>query len=75
MNPRIEELAKQVWPDPDINHTNHIKFARLIIEECLLALEPDWYGTEIEYEFEQRFYSRCNGIIKKHFGLDDEGTN
>lgn len=34
MNERILELARQVWPDPNISHVNHMKFARLLIREC-----------------------------------------
>jgi len=74
MNERIRELATKArlltgWP---VGEVEYQKFAELIVQECLLALEPDWYGTEIEYEFEQRFFSRCSAIIKKHFGLDNE---
>lgn len=45
------------------------KLVRLIIEECLLALEPDWYGTEIEYNVEQKLYHRSANLIKRHFGI------
>jgi len=36
MNERILELAKQIWSDPNISHTNHIKFAQLIVTECIV---------------------------------------
>ena len=71
MNERILELARQVWPDPSINHTNHLKFAELIIQECLLALEPDLYESDIEYKVDQAFYKKCERIIKKHFGVKE----
>ena len=35
MNERILELARQVWPDPNVSHVNHEKFAGLIINECI----------------------------------------
>jgi len=72
MNKRIKELilaSGVVEYESDGKMKDAERLAILIIEECLLALEPDWYGTEIEYEFEQRFFSRCNHIIKKHFGI------
>lgn len=28
------ELAKQIWPNPEISHVNHMKFAALVAEEC-----------------------------------------
>ena len=70
MNERMLELARQVWPDPNISHANHMKFAELIVSECLLSLEPDLYSKEIDYEFEQRFYKRCRDKIVKHFGVE-----
>jgi hypothetical protein len=39
MNERILDLARQVWPDPTVSHTNHMKFAELIIQECITAVE------------------------------------
>jgi len=71
MNERMLELARQVWPDPNISHANHMKFAELIVRECLLSLEPDLYSKEIDYEFEQRFYRRCREKIVKHFGVEE----
>ena len=70
MNERILELARKVWPDPNISHVNHMKFAELIVQECLLALEPDLYESDIEYKVDQAFYKRCERIIKKHFKVE-----
>jgi hypothetical protein len=39
MNERILDLARQVWPDPTISHINHMKFAELIIQECIAAVD------------------------------------
>ena len=71
MNERILELARQVWPDPNISHVNHMKFAELIVRECLLALEPDLYESDIEYRVDHAFYKKCERIIKKHFGVEE----
>ena len=74
MTPRIKELILKsgvVEYESDSKMRDAERLAILVIEECLLALEPDWYGTEIEYNFEQRFFSRCKDIIHKHFGLDN----
>jgi hypothetical protein len=35
MNERILKIARQVWPDPNTSHVNHMKFAELIINECI----------------------------------------
>lgn len=35
MNEQILELARQVWPDPNVSHVNHTKFAELIIKDCI----------------------------------------
>ena len=46
------------------------KIAELVVQECLLSLEPDLYSTEVDYEFEQRFYKHCRDKIIKHFGVE-----
>ena len=35
MNERILKIARQVWPDPNTSHVNHMKFAELIVRECM----------------------------------------
>jgi len=58
MNERILELAKQIWPDPNISHTNHIKFAELIVRECAdVAAEHE--ALDIYEE------------IREHFGVEE----
>jgi hypothetical protein len=73
MNERFLALAKQCgkWSDQslELNQEGIDKFAKLIIQEVLLCLEPDLYQSKIEYNFEQTFYLRCEGIIKKYFEL------
>jgi len=73
MNERIRELATKArlltgWP---VGEVEYQKFAELIVQECLLSLEPDLYSKEIDYEFEQRFYRRCREKIIKHFGVEE----
>jgi len=61
MNERILELARQVWPDPNISHVNHEKFAELIVRECAEHID---------------FAIFSNGGIdgrslKEHFGVEE----
>ena len=62
MNERILELAKQIWPDPTISHTNHIKFAELIVAEC--ARELDERTVFVRGH-------RAGTWIKRHFGVEE----
>jgi hypothetical protein len=62
MNERILELARQVWPDPNISHVNHMKFAELIVRECGVALSPmlrDMVSRGQAFD-----------LIKQHFGVE-----
>jgi len=78
MNERIRELVRESHLDVyglgkeryKWEYTVE-KFAELIVQECLLSLEPDLYSKEIDYEFEQRFYKRCRNKIVKHFGIKE----
>ena len=58
MNERILEIARQVWPDPNISHTNHMKFAELIVRECIQAVSDDGIKSD--------WYQH---LIKEHFGV------
>ena len=76
MNKRYLELLKQAsieQYDPVTGCYQYIlnpeKFAELLITECLLALEPNLYESDIEYRVDQAFYKRCERLIKKHFGI------
>ena len=79
MNKRIRELAKQsgIWEYYEINEgvgedEKHLeKFAELIIQDCLLALEPDSMAPAIDYDVEEKFYKRSANKIKKHFGVEE----
>ena len=71
MNERIRELALQAdlirYKSDGIN-VKIEKFAELIIQDCLLALEPDSMALAIDYDVEEKFYKRSANRIKKHFG-------
>ena len=74
MNERIKEMYNQCFVELE-NDTPNIgfdfeKFADLIIQECLLALEPNLYESDIEYRVDQAIYKRCERIILKHFGIE-----
>ena len=79
MNKRIRELAKQsgTWEYYEINEgvgedEKHLEtFAELIIQDCLLALEPDPMAPEIDYAVEEKFYRRSAKKIKRHFGIKE----
>jgi len=66
MNERLLELAKQVWTDPNISHANHIKFAQLIVKECVYIVSKRYMGDNNREDMEVR---RCVEDLKKHFGV------
>ena len=71
MNERMLELARQVWPDPNISHANHMKFAELIVRECAevcasIAAVRAGYN---DAEGRDTAYS-CGDQIKEHFGVE-----
>ena len=63
MNQRMLELAKKVWPDDNVSHVNHEKFAELIVEECTLVVERNLYKN-IGYNTSRK--------IREHFGMYEE---
>lgn len=63
MNNRIQELAKQVWPDPSVSHTNHEKFAELLIQECCQVIQ-EWKKEPFPFD-----EATAIQIIKDHFKL------
>lgn len=75
MHHRIKELilaSGVVEYESDGKIRDAERLVRLVIEECLLALEPDWYSTEIEYNVEQKLYHRSANLIKRHFSMNHE---
>ena len=71
MNERIRELAEQAGLEYDFNPMlwlKYEKFAYLVRQDCLWALEPDSMAAAIDYDVEEKFYKRSAGKIKKHFG-------
>ena len=74
MNERIRQLARQsglIQYDTDGKMVDAEKFAELIIQECLLSLEPDPMAPEIDYAVEEKFYQRSAKKIKRHFGIKE----
>ena len=74
MNKRIRQLARQsglIQYDTDGKMVDAEKFAELIIQECLLSLEPDPMASEIDYDVELKFYQRSAKKIKRHFGIKE----
>jgi len=75
MNSRLEDLmyragltAQGCWDSmDDYDHKAIEKFAELIIQECLLALEPNPMASEIEYDVEEKIYKRSFLRIQRHF--------
>ena len=63
MNERIKELAERVWPDPNISHVNHLKFAELIIRECCEFIEAGHHSMVHRLSLSK--------YIKKHFGIEE----
>ena len=74
MNQRILELARQVWPDPNISHVNHMKFAQLIVRECANAIADDDLAKDCgtfmmdSYAKGMRYSAH---LIKQHFGVEE----
>ena len=62
MNERILELARQVWPDPNISHVNHMKFAELIVRECAYVADENYI---------HRGSRTCGLAIIQHFGVEE----
>ena len=74
MNKRIRQLVRQsglIQYDTDGKMVDAEKFAELIIQECLLSLEPDPMAPEIDYAVEEKFYQRSAKKIKRHFGIKE----
>lgn len=66
MNERIFELARQVWPDPNISHVNHMKFAELLIRECLDVISDE--SEKVSDEWRCKDGKHIWWKIKEHFG-------
>ena len=76
MTPRIRELVQQSRIDVyGLGRDNATweaavdRFAQSLIQECLLALEPDPMAEEIDYAVEEKFYRRSAKKIQQHFGV------
>jgi hypothetical protein len=77
MNERILKIARQVWPDPNTSHVNHMKFAELIVQECINIVdeqkeclhEDQKYWHDRDYGYEMAVNDASNGI-KQFFGVE-----
>jgi hypothetical protein len=70
MNERILELARQVWPDPNISHVNHMKFAELIVRECIQVVD-DMADPEEDSDRYVWALHNASEKIKQHFGVQE----
>ena len=66
MNERILKIARQVWPDPNTSHVNHMKFAELIVKKCMDVAK---YHTPDTEECEHTWL--IHDKIGKHFGVEE----
>ena len=70
MNEHILELAKQAGVSAQSEttlHPNQVKFAELIVQECIGVVDKRYMGDNNREDFEVR---RCVEDLKKHFGVD-----
>ena len=71
MNEQILELARQVWPDPNVSHVNHTKFAELIVRECISTIENAENGyRDYRNQIENGMRKHCIWLIKDKFGVE-----
>ena len=69
MNERLKELACQIWPDPNISHTNHMRFAELIVKECVKEVKASHkYGNAMA----KTVVKDAANHVKRHFGVNRE---
>lgn len=79
MNERFLELARQVWPDTNISHVNHMKFAELIVRECAnLAMNQRHSTSPDDYDEMNPYRQGCDdmasfisGLIRRTFGVEE----
>lgn len=71
MNEHILELAKQAGVSAQSEttlHPNQVKFAELLINECIGVVNKRYMGDNNREDFEVR---RCVEDLKKHFGVEE----
>ena len=66
MNERIQELVKQVYGSKATEQ--EIKFAELIVKECIWALWTEECRTS---DLASEEYTRGSNKIKEHFGVKE----
>ena len=67
MNERMLELARQVWPDPNISHANHMKFAELIVRESIV----DFYRRYLDLSGGDDITEQVDRYVKDNFGVEE----
>jgi len=71
MNERILELAKQAglkFPSETAMSPVELKFAELIVRECIQAIQIESMNSSDEFEHGLRF---AEGAILDHFGVEE----
>ena len=71
MNERILELAKQAglkFPSETAMSPVELKFAELIVRECIQAIQNESMNSSDEFEHGLRF---AEGAILDHFGVEE----
>jgi len=74
MNERILNLARQVWPDPNTSHTNHVKFAELIVQACVEAVKDTTTShayTTYDKGLVDATITKSVKAIKEQFGMSN----
>ena len=71
MNERILELAKQAglkFPSETALSPVEIKFAQLIVRDCIEAIQNESMNSDDDWERGLRI---AEGAIQKHFGVEE----
>lgn len=72
MNERILELARQIWPDPNISHANHMRFAELLLNQAITVVQNTPVGyQDYRSQIEKVMRDECVAELKHHFGVQE----
>jgi hypothetical protein len=72
MNDRILEIARQVWPDPNISHANHMRFAELLLTQAINVVQNTPVGyQDYRSQIEDGMRKACISELKYHFGVEE----
>lgn len=67
MNDRVIELARQVWTDPNISHTNHAKFAETLLRDVIGQIRIAQFNDEITFTW---VYDNLIETIADRYGIN-----